>query len=345
MGKGWDWEESWFNPYRSEYVARKKADQKAKADAEARAKVAKATPVKGTSQYVLKNPGQLANEAAGRSSNDYGQPMGLSDFLAQFDGGSTSGGGSGFDSAAYVANLVNQINENYDQRQQQLGANRMSSLAQLSNISDQYKQNLGGINQSYLQGVAAQNQEIARRAAEQQAMAQRTAQQLAGSLTGEGISAQPIQGQAQNIANTLSTTNQFQRDLQDRMAQLAASTHAGSLSSGELVRQGAAGTLENNYNAMLNQLQNARNQEILQAQQSVASGGGGGGGGGGSSSDPLDQATKYLKTQQLWDEVMGGGQGLDLASLMGAAAKKDPAGLLGAIAGMSPEQRKLFGIG
>lgn len=342
MGAGWDWEESWFNPYRSEYIARKQEDQRAKADAEARAKVAAAKPVAGTSQYVLKNAGQQANEAAGRSSNDYGQPMGLADFLSQFESGSSGGGG--FDSAAYVANLVNQINQNYDQRQQQLGTNRMSSMAQLSNLGDQYRQNMGGIQQSYLQGIAAQNQEIARRAQEQQAMAQRTAQQLAGSLTGEGISAQPIQGQAQNIANTLATTNQFQRDLQDRMSQLAATSNANNLASGELVRQGAGGTLENNYNAMLNQLQNARNQEILQAQQSVASGGGGGGGGGGSSSDPLDQATKYLKTQQLWDEVMGGGGGIDLASLMGSAAKKDPAGLLGAIVSMTPEQRKLFGM-
>jgi hypothetical protein len=337
MGKGWDWGESWFNPYRSEYIAGKKAKQDAIDDANARAKIAATPAVAGTSQYVLKNPGQKANEAAGRSSNDYGKEPTLDDYLAAMGG--NSGGGSGFDSAAYVANLVNQINQNYDQRQQQLGANRMSSMAQLSNLGDQYRQNMGGINQSYLQGITAQNQEIARRAQEQQAMAQRTAQQLAGSMTGEGISAQPIQGQAQNIANTLATTNQFQQDLQDRMSQLAATSNANNLASGELVRQGAGGTLENNYNAMLNDLQNARGQEILQAQQSAAQAAAGS---GGSATDPLDQVSKYLKTQQLWNEVMGGGGGIDLQSLMGAAAKKQPYDFLAGIAS-NPDLLKLLG--
>lgn len=307
----------------------------------------KPKPVQATQQnspYVMKNAGQLANEAAGRSSNDYGpKPLTFEDFAALFgDGG--SGGGSGFDSAAYVANLVNNINQGYDRRVNTLGQNRASSLGQINSLAEQYKQNVGGINQSYLQGVAAQNQEIARRAAEQQAMAQRTAQQLAGSLTAEGISAQPIQGQAENIANTLATTNQFQRDLQDRMMQLAASSQAGSLAGGEMVRQGAAGNLENNYNAMLNALQSAREQQIMEAESARYGGGSGGGGGGGSSADPLDQMTKYLKSRQLFDEVMGGGGGIDIASLMGASAKKDPVGLLNIWGSLTPEQRQAFGF-
>lgn len=336
---GWDWEESWFNPNRSEYIKNKKIKQ----DAEARAKVLAAPPVQGTSQYVLMNAGQKANVAAGRQPNDYGSPpkeMSFDDFLAQMGGSSTTGGGSGFDTAAYVANLVNQINEGYDRRIGVLGQNRASSLQQINTLADQYKQNVGNINQSYLQGVAAQNQEIARRAAEQQAMAQRVAQQLSTSLAGEGISAQPIQGQAQTIQGTLAATNQFQRDLQDRMAQLAASANAGALSGGELVRQGAAGTLENNYNSLLNALQSAREQEIMQAQTSASRGGGGGGGGGGSSSDPIDQLTKYLKGRQLWDEVMGGG-GIDIQSLMLNAAKKQPYDFLAGLSS-NPELAKLI---
>jgi hypothetical protein len=315
----------------------------------------KPKPVIGTqlnSPYVMKNAAQLANEAAGRKANDPGEsgqlPMGFEDFLALFNAGggaSGGGGGGGGSNAAYVAKLVNDINSSYDRRQQDLGTNRMSSLAQITGLADQYKQNLGGINQSYLQGIAAQNNEIARRAAEQQAMAQRTAQQLAGSLTGEGISAQPIQGQAENIVNTLATTNQFQRDLQDRMSQLAASSQAGSLASGELVRQGAAGTLENNYSAMLSALQNARAQEIMQA-QAMPMGGSGGGGGGRSSGggDVLDQMTKYLKGKQLFDEVMGGGTNLDINSLIGAAAQKDPGSLVNLWASLDPEQRKQLGL-
>jgi len=290
------------------------------------------TPKSG--QTIVIDPLRQREIANYKDPNAGSGGMGFGDFIGEFG---SSNANNGFDSAAYVAKLVNQINEGYDRRIGSLGQNRLGSLAQISNLSDQYKQNMGGINQSYLQGVAAQNQEIARRAAEQQAMAQRTAEQLSTSLAGEGISAQPIQGQAQNIANTLATTNQFQRDLQDRMAQLAASSQAGSLAGGELVRQGAAGNLENNYNSMLNALQTAREQQIMEAQAPRSSGGGGGGG----SSDPLDQATKYLKAYQLYNDVMGGGSGFDIQSLMSAAAEKQPFDLLQGLAS-NPELAKYF---
>jgi hypothetical protein len=338
---GWDWENTWFNPNQSEYLRRKKEAEAAaqKASALSTRNMLTYNRVYGPGAYEEMQrqrglPGKGTSvSAAPAKTQDEG--MTFDEALAQFAGG----GGGGGNAAAYVASLVNQINDAYNRRQETLGANRTSSLAQINQLAEQYKRNVGNINQSYLQGVAAQNQEIARRAAEQQAMAQRTAQQLSASLTGEGISAQPIQGQAQNIANTLATTNQFQRDLQDRMAQLAASSQAGALSSGELVRQGAAGTLEGNYNSLLNALQAAREQEIMQAQS--AGMGGGGGGGRGSSSDPLDQMSKYLKARQLYDEVMSGGGGLDIQSLITSAAKKQPYDFLAGIAS-NPEIAKLF---
>jgi hypothetical protein len=109
-----------------------------------------------------------------------------------------------------------------------------------------------------------------------------------------------------------------------------------------MVRQGAAGNLENNYNSMLNALQSAREQQIMEAQaaQFAGSGGGGGGGGGG---DAIDQATKYLKFAQSYGDFTGG-DGVDLASLMGAAAKKDPAGLLDIYSRLTPQQRQQFGF-
>jgi len=346
-GSGWDWENTWFNPNQSEYLRRKKEGEAAvqKAGALSTRNMLTYNRVYGPGAYEEMQrqrslPGKGTSvSATPAKSQDEG--MTFDEALAQFAGGGDTGGGGGGNAAAYVASLVNQINDAYNRRQETLGANRTAALAQINQLADQYKRNVGTINQSYLQGVAAQNQEIARRAAEQQAMAQRTAQQLSASLTGEGISAQPIQGQAQNITNTLATTNQFQRDLQDRMAQLAASSQAGALSGGELVRQGASGTLENNYNSLLNALQSAREQEIMQAQSAGMGGGGGGGGGRGSSSDPLDQMTKYLKARQLYDEVMGGGGGFDIQSLITGAAKKQPYDFLAGIAS-NPEIAKLF---
>lgn len=342
----WDWENTWFNPFQSEYLAR----QKEAAIAEGK-QIAKTTRdqmtydrVYGPGAYnkMLESQRQAyQNEQAGiktpsaTTGNDSG--FTADDLLKMFQDQQTSNAAN---YAAYIADMTNKINEQYDRRQQELGQNRTMSLGEIARLADQYRTNIGNIQQSYQSGINLQNEEIARRAAEQQAMAQRTAQQLAGSLTGEGISAQPITANAQNIANTLATTNQFQRDLQQRMAEIAASTHAGALSSGELVRQGAAGTLEQNYNAMLNALQNARAQQIASLQSPSS----GGGGGGTSASSGVKSATDYLNYLKLFNDVTGQDNPLDMQTLLSNAAKKDPAGLLQALSSMPADQRKALGL-
>ena len=340
---GWDWKESWFNPYRSEYIAQKKARQ----SQEARAKI-NATPPRIATQssdpYVMMNNDQLANIKAGRTANDYGyEDYGMPTFeeaMALFGGGATGGGGDG--GAAARQQMIDAITQSYDRQIAGLNTNRTNAANLIQQFANQFKTNLQPISQQFQGATQASVGEIARRAAEGQAQASNLAKELTGSLTGLGVNAQPIQQQAKMNAQQAAQGAQYEKDFTNRLAQIAAMNEANALSGNELVRQGAAGSLEQNYAQMLTALQNAKEQEILGAQTASS---GGGGGGGGSYSDPLDQMAKYFKTKQLYDEVMGGGTDYtNIQSLMSAGAKKDPNAFLAAILNMSPEQRQSFGI-
>jgi hypothetical protein len=332
-GGGWDWENTWFNPYQSEYVARKKK-------AEARAAYDK-LPVTQTSLVSFKGapPINLAQSYMANyqpSANE--TAMSFQDLMDAVGGSSDGGGGGGGISSQQIADS---IRKSYEGQIQNLGTNRTNAANLIQQFANQFKTNLQPISQQFQGATQASVGEIARRAAQGQADAANLAKELSGSLTGLGVNAQPLQQQANINAQQAAQGSQYERDFTNRLAQIAAMNDANALTNNELVRQGAAGTLEQNYSQMLSALQNARDQEILNAQN--ASYGGGGGGGGGS--DPLDQVTKYLKAQQLFGEVMGGGTDYtNLQSLMSAAAKKDPAGFFAGVIGMTPEQRQSLGI-
>lgn len=342
---GWDWEESWFNPHRSEYIERKKAKQHAAAREAART----ATPRIGTQSsdpYVMMNNDQLANIKAGRTANDYGYedygPPSFEEAMGIFGGlgGGAAGGGGG--GGAARQQMVDAITQSYDRQIAGLNTNKTNAAGLIQQFANQFKTNLQPISQQFQGATQASVGEIARRAAEGQAQASNLAKELTGSLTGLGVNAQPIQQQAAMNAQQAAQGAQYEKDFTARLAQIAAMNEANALSGNELVRQGAAGSLEQNYAQILTALQNAKEQEILGAQ--TASSGGGGGGGGGYS-DPLDQMAKYFKTKQLYDEVMGGGTDYtDIQSLMSAGAQKDPNAFLAAILNMTPEQRQSFGI-
>lgn len=295
--------------------------------------------------YVMMNNDQLANIQAGRTANDYGyEDYGMPTFeeaMALFGGrGAAGGGGDG--GAAARKQMVDAITQSYDRQISGLNTNKTNAANLIQQFANQFKTNLQPISQQFQGATQASVGEIARRAAEGQAQASNLAKELTGSLTGLGVNAQPIQQQAAMNAQQAAQGAQYEKDFTARLAQIAAMNEANALSGNELVRQGAAGSLEQNYAQMLTALQNAKEQEILGAQTASS---GGGGGGGGSYSDPLDQMTKYFKTKQLYDEVMGGGTDYtDIQSLMSAGAQKDPNAFLAAILNMTPEQRQSFGI-
>lgn len=293
--------------------------------------------------YVMLNEGQRSNISAGRQANDYGPQEEYVDpfeeLYAMFAGQSASGGGDG--GAAARQQMIDAINQSYDRQISGLNTNKTNAANLIQQYANQFKTNLQPITQQFQGATQASVGEIARRAAQGNVDAANLAKELSGSLTGLGVNAQPIQQQANINAQQAAQAAGYEKDFTNRLAQIAAMNEANALSGNELVRQGAAGTLEQNYAQMLSALQNAKEQEILGAQTASS----GGGGGGGSAADPLDQMAKYFRTRQLFDEVMGGGTDYtDIQSLMSASAKKDPTGFFTAIMGMTPEQRQAFGI-
>jgi hypothetical protein len=233
-------------------------------------------PIVGTqanSPYVMKNAGQLANEAAGRTSNDYGPPRINPDDFA-------TSGSSGASAAAYVQSLINGINESFDRQRGALDTNKASSAAGIQRNFDTFKQGVANNQALYQQGSAAIQAEITRRMAESAARNAETSGQVSAAVGGIGGSASAAAAQAAANQASLASSQGYQQDLASRLDQIVGANQRSAENSGELVRQGASGNLETNYNAMLNALLAQREQSILQARQSGSGGGGGGGGGG-----------------------------------------------------------------
>ena len=188
-------------------------------------------------------------------------------------------GNSGASAAAYLQSLIDGINESYDRQRGAVDANKMSAAANIQKNADSFKQGLANNQALYQQGSAAIQAEITRRMAESAARNSETSGQVAAAVGGIGGSASA--GSAQAAANqaSLDASRGYQQDLASRLDQIVAANQRAAENSGELVRQGASGNLETNYNAMINALLANREQSILQAQQAGSSGGGGGDGG------------------------------------------------------------------
>ena len=189
-------------------------------------------------------------------------------------------GNSGASAAAYLQSLINGINESFDRQRGQLDTNKATAAAGIQKNFDAFKQGVANNQALYQQGSAAIQAEITRRMAESAARNSEASAQVAAAVGGIGGSGSA--GSAQAAANqaSLAASQGYQQDLASRLDQIVAANQRSAENSGELVRQGASGNLENNYNAMLNALLANREQSILQAQQAKSGGGGGGGGGG-----------------------------------------------------------------
>lgn len=193
---------------------------------------------------------------------------------ALFDDDADSGSnksGSGYN----VQAMINQINESFNRQQQGLDAQRGAGSTGIQDAYNQFKSNIGRNYADYT-GTAQQSQAaMAQRVAQQIAEAQARQMELQRSSQSMGQDIGALtQQQAGNLAS-LQASSGFQQDLSQRLAQIVANNQRSVESGGELVRQGAMGNLETNYQALLGALQNSREQQIMEAQAPRSSGGGG----------------------------------------------------------------------
>ena len=180
----------------------------------------------------------------------------------------TSGNsGSGYN----LQSVIDQINESFYRQQQGLDAAKGAGASGIQNAYNQFSSNIGRNYADYSgaaqQSQAAMAQRVAQQIAEQQA--RQTALQQSAQSMGQNIGAL-TQQQAGNLASLQSSAG-FQQDLSQRMAQIVADNQRSMENTGELVRQGASGNLETNYQALLGALQSGREQNIMSAQQTAAS--------------------------------------------------------------------------
>lgn len=224
------------------------------------------------------------------------------------------GGDSGrYSAAAALRTMLQQIDDSFNRQRDTLDQNKASSQSALSGAMDRYKQQIGANYADYMGQAEATQKAIAQRIAEQQASAAQRAAALqasVGSVGGENLGA--IQAQAQGLSDALRASQGFQQDFSSRLGQVAANSQRQYENSGELVRQGATGTLENNYNAMLNALLANMEQQRAQAQQSSSSGGGSG---RASSNTPYQDAVKEQLAYRQLDRLVNN-DGMDIDSIL-----------------------------
>ena len=223
------------------------------------------------------------------------------------DGGSSrSGSGSGYN----VQSMIDQINESFDRQQQALDAQRGAGSTGIQNAYNQFASNVGRDYADYT-GAAQQSQAaMAQRVAQQIAEAQARQMELQRSSQSMGQDIGALtQQQAGNLA-ALQASSGFQQDLSQRLAQIIANNQRSVESGGELVRQGAMGNLETNYQALLGALQANREGQIMSARS------GGGGGGGGSKQRTTRDIRNELEDAQWIDEyIYGKDSGGDFAGV------------------------------
>ena len=238
-------------------------------------------------------------------------------------------GDNGASAAAYVQSLINGINESYDRQRGAVDANKMSAAANIQKNADSFKQGLANNQALYQQGSQAIQAEITRRMAESAARNAETGGQVAAAVGGIGGSGSAAAAQAAANQASLAASQGYQQDLGNRLDQIVAANQRAAENSGELVRQGASGNLETNYNAMINALLANREQNILEAQLGSSGSGGGGGGGSSKGSDyanflkqsiARDRLESYLNNdpfdEEKWLQQMLASGGSDLATAM-----------------------------
>lgn len=208
--------------------------------------------------------------------------------------------------AAQIKAMIDAINATYDRQKGSLDTNKATSLGGITSAYDAARggidRNLNDYNASAERSQAAMTQRIADQLAQMQTRSSEL--QNSAQLMGQGTGA--LQAQSAGNMEALKASSGLQEDLSRRMAEVISNNSRMAQNSGDLVKQGATGTLETNYNSLLNALMTQREQSLLDAQTGGSSGGSGGG--GGSSSDKMTAAElKAMREQGAIDSAWGSG--------------------------------------
>lgn len=253
-------------------------------------------------------------------------------FLNEPQAPASTDGGSGAASAA-IASMLGTIQDSYARQLQGLGQNKAAATAGINSAYDTFKANSGRNYADYQNASTQSQQAMAQRVADQLASVQARQNELANAAASMGQNAGAIQAQNAGNVDTLKASQSIQDALGARLAQIVANNQRATENTGDLVKAGAIGTLENNYNSMLNALEAQREQSIMEA-MAAASGGGRGGGSGSSSGGGLKDQKLALEIAKLqrdlngpssWNDVLRSLDGADLVAMLG---------------GMAPEQQQ-----
>lgn len=226
--------------------------------------------------------------------------------------------------AAQIQAMVNAIEETYGRQRSSLDTNKATSMSGITSAYDTARGNIGRNQADYDTAAASSQAAMTQRMAEQLAQMQGRDAELQNSaqLMGQNIGA--LQSQSTGNMDAMKASSGLQEDLSRRMAEVVANNTRMAQNSGDLVKQGATGNLENQYNGLLNALMSQREQDLLNARTGgdISGGGGGGGGGGRSGSDKLSAAEiKAMLEGDMIDSAWGTG---DANTMMAALYATNP---------------------
>lgn len=224
--------------------------------------------------------------------------------------------------AAQIQAMVDSIEETYGRQKSSLDTNKATSLGGITSAYDTARGNIERNLSDYNASAASSQAAMTQRMAEQLAQMQSRDAELQNSaqLMGQNVGA--LRSQSTGNMDALRASSGLQEDLSRRMAEVIANNTRMAQNSGDLVRQGATGNLENQYNGLLNALMTQREQDLLNVRTGGFGGGGGGGGGGRGGSDKMTSAElKAMREQDLIDSAWESG---DANSLMEALFSVNP---------------------
>jgi len=222
-----------------------------------------------------------------------------------------------------IAAMLGSIEDSYLRQIDGLGRNKAAAASGINSAYDTFKANSGRNYADYQNASTQSQQAMAQRVADQLAAVQARQGELANAAALMGQNASAIQAQGAGNVDTLKATQAIQDALGARLAQIVANNQRATDNTADLVKAGAVGTLETNYNSMLNALEAQREQSIMEA-MAAASGGGGGSGGSSSGGGLKDQklALEIAKLQrdltgpESWNDVLRGLDGADLVAML-----------------------------
>lgn len=202
----------------------------------------------------------------------------LRDFLAKLGGKNNNNSSYSAAAAAAAAKkaMVDAINQSYDTRKGGIDQQKTQATGNLQNILGSFRTDVQNNQASYMQGSESIQKAMAERAAQAQAEASARSGDIQAMLAGQGGNASAINAQAMANQSIASQSGQAQKDLSQRFDQISQSNQKNVLNSGDLVQQGAAGQLQNQYTDLINALELSRQQEIYNAENPQPSSSGGG---------------------------------------------------------------------